>query len=154
MRFRSRLAGWILAALFLGAFVAVTTFAAPGGQLRFKAVLVWATDAEESPNPNHKPADEEVRNALAHLPLKWKNYFVVTNVPITISSGGNTESTLSQHCKVSLKDIDGKHVEVGLIGKGQPVLKRTQPLPRGETLVLGGPAPESTAWLVLLKRVE
>jgi hypothetical protein len=45
-------------------------------------------------------------------------------------------------------------VEVSLVGKGKDVAKRTQKLPKGETLVLGGNAPNATAWLVVLKRLE
>jgi len=33
-------------------------------------------------------------------------------------------------------------------------VKRKQSLPKGEMLVLGGNAPNSTAWLVALKRIE
>jgi len=45
-------------------------------------------------------------------------------------------------------------VEVSLIGKGKEVVKRTQALPKGEILVLGGNAPNATAWLVILKRTD
>jgi hypothetical protein len=31
-------------------------------------------------------------------------------------------------------------------------LKRTQALPKGETLVLGGNAPNATSWFVVLKQ--
>lgn len=62
--------------------------------------------------------------------------------------------TMSDQCRIGVADVDGRHVEVSLIGKGEPVLKRIQPLSKGETLVLGGNAPDSTGWLVVLKRVE
>jgi hypothetical protein len=41
-----------------------------------------------------------------------------------------------------------------LFGKGEQVVKRTQSIPKGETLALGGNAPNSTAWLVVLRRKE
>jgi len=34
------------------------------------------------------------------------------------------------------------------------VVKRTQALPKGEILVLGGNAPNATAWLIILNRIE
>jgi hypothetical protein len=34
------------------------------------------------------------------------------------------------------------------------VLKRTQTLAEGKTLVLGGNAPDETGWLVVLKRTD
>jgi hypothetical protein len=34
------------------------------------------------------------------------------------------------------------------------VVRRIQKLPKGEILVFGGNAPNATAWLVILKRIE
>ena len=122
--------------------------------LKFEAILIWATDAEKSPDPHHKPVGPEVRKKLAQLPLKWKNYFEVARKGFLVPGEGTVETGLSEKCKIRVTDVDGKHVEVSLIGKGEPVLKRTQPLSKGEMLVLGGNAPDETGWLVVLKRVE
>lgn len=133
---------------------ALTAFAATTKDLKFEALLVWATTADTSPDPNHKPVDSEVKRKLTDLPLKWKNYFEVNRKELVISQGASKEVELSDKCKISVKDIDGKNFEVALIGKGESVLKRTQKLPKGEMLVLGGNAPNSTGWLVVLKRIE
>jgi hypothetical protein len=141
-----------LALLFL-----VLTFASIAAQakdLKYEALLIWATNAENSPDRSHKPVSDEVLRKLRELPLKWKNYFVVTNVAFVVPPQKSSEVTLSDKCKVEVKDVDGRHIEVSLIGKGEPVLKRTQPLPVGKMLVLGGNAPNETGWLVALKRVE
>lgn len=129
-------------------------FAAPNKDFRFEAQLIWATTSDKSPDPNHKPADAEVRKKLDDLPLKWKSYFLVRRENFAVAAAGSSEVTLSDKCKISVKDIDGKNFEVALIGKGESVLKRTQKLPKGEMLVLGGNAPDSTGWLVVLKRIE
>jgi hypothetical protein len=55
---------------------------------------------------------------------------------------------------LNVKRISGTDVEVLLLGKGKGVVKRQQSLPKGEMLVLGGNAPNATAWLVVLKRIE
>lgn len=128
--------------------------ASPARDLKFKALLVWATTAESSPNPKHKPVDPEVRKKLSELPLKWKNYFEVNQKDMVVKSRESAEVNLSEKCQISVKDVDGKNFEVALIGKGEAVLKRTQKLPKGELLVLGGNAPDSTGWLVVLKRIE
>ena len=60
---------------------------------------------------------------------------------------------ISEKCKLILARVVGHELEVTLIGKGKEVVKRKQSLPRGEMLVLGGNAPNSTAWLVVLKRL-
>ena len=128
--------------------------AAQARDLKFEAILVWAADLDKSPDPHHKPVGPEVRKKLKELPLRWKNYFEVNRKSLSVASGGTSQVSLSQKCDIRVTDVDGKHVEVSLIGKGEPVLKRTQPLARGEMLVLGGNAPDETGWLVVLKRVE
>ena len=141
----------------LAAWLALFTFAvlaAPPAELRFEAFLIWATNADKSPNPAHKPVTPEVRRKLSGLPLKWKNYFEVNRQQFAVASGGSDRVELSKKCALELRDIDGKHVEISLFGKGEQVLKRTQALPQGEMLVLGGNAPDETGWLVVLKRVE
>jgi hypothetical protein len=138
--------------------VFLLTFVCSGVQakdLNFHAFLIWATDSETSPDVKHKPVEGEIRKKLSELPLKWKNYFLVKREnDITVSVGDSKQVRLSEQCKIEIKPIDNKNVEVSLIGKGEPVLKRTQPLPKGEMLVLGGNAPDSTGWLVVLKRLE
>ncbi len=61
---------------------------------------------------------------------------------------------LSEKCAIEVKNLGQSSVELTLFGKGAQVLKRTQALPKGETLVLAGNAPNATAWLVVLKRLE
>jgi hypothetical protein len=143
--------GCLAALCFLLAFAGA---AAQARDLKFQALLVWATDAENSPDRTHKPVDAEVRKKLSELPLKWKNYFEVKRERFTVLTGGFEKATLSDKCGIEVRDINGKYIEVLLLGKGEPVLRRTQPLAKGEMLVLGGNAPDSTGWLVVLKRVE
>ena len=64
------------------------------------------------------------------------------------------EVPMSEKCQLNVTKISGAEIEVLLIGKGKEVVKRKQSLPKGEMLVLGGNAPNSTAWLVVLKRIE
>ena len=61
---------------------------------------------------------------------------------------------MSEKCQVKIAKLPGHEIEVCLIGKGKEVMRQKQSLPRGEMLVLGGNAPNSTAWLVVLKRLE
>jgi len=154
MRFKLSLpfcGGWPALLILLLAFGGV---AAPARDMKFEAFLVWATNAEKSPDPKHKPVSEEVRKKLQELPLKWNNFFEVNRDKFTVSKGGSEKSTLSDKCKLRVTDVGARQFEVSLIGKGEPVLTRTQPLARGEMLVLGGNAPDETGWLVVLKRIE
>ncbi|MBC8095488.1 MAG: hypothetical protein H7Y43_06730 [Akkermansiaceae bacterium] len=134
---------------------AFTAFSASAKDSKFEAQLVWATMSEISPDPAHKPVNDETRKKLGELPLKWKNYFLVKQSDLSVPEKSSKDVTLSDKCKIAVKDIDGgKNFEVALFGKGESVLKRTQKLPKGEMFVLGGNAPDSTGWLVVLKRIE
>ncbi len=128
--------------------------AALAGDAKFEAQLIWGTNDAKSPDPKHKPVEADVKKKLDDLPLKWKHYYEVNRKSLEVSSGEGAKATLSEKCSLEVRELDGKKVEVSLVGKGEPVLKRTQPLPKGEILVLGGNAPNATAWLVTLKRVD
>lgn len=130
------------------------TVVAMAGDSKFEAQLIWGTNDAKSPDPKHMPVEAEVQKKLSDLPLKWKNYFEVNRKSLQVPRDGNAKVALSDKCSIEVKDLEGKKVEVSLVGKGEPVLKRTQPLPKGDILVLGGNAPNATAWLVTLKRTE
>lgn len=127
---------------------------AADSDMKIEAQLIWATNDKEDPNPKHKPVTPEIREKLDRLPLKWANYFEVKKVVVEIPEGETRNAKLSEKCELEIKNVDGAQVQVALIGKGDPVLKRVQALPKGEILVLGGNAPNSTAWLVSVKRVK
>jgi hypothetical protein len=138
----------------LSVFLSLGTLAATARDSKFDAYLVWATNGDKPSGSDLKPVNTEVRKKLKELPLKWVNFFEVNRVTISVPKGGSEKSRLSDKCQLEVTSVKGDFVEVSLIGKGEPVLKRTQPLPRGEMLVLGGNAPDETGWLVVLKRVD
>jgi hypothetical protein len=147
----ANLVAWLCAVFFL--FATASAHAA-SGDMKVEVQLIWATNDKQDPNPNHKPVAPEILEKLKQLPLKWANYFEVNKVTLDIPKGESRKGKLSDKCEVEVKNLDGAQVEVALIGKGDPVWKRIQSLPKGEVLVLGGNAPNSTAWLVALKRIK
>ncbi len=144
-------AAWIIAAVLLGGVVSVR---AEAGDIKLEAQLIWATNDKQDPNPKHKPVSPEIQEKLNQLPLKWANCFEVNKIELNVPKGEARKAKLSDKCEVEIKNLDGTKVEVALLGtgKGEPLWKRTQGLPKGEILVLGGNAPNATAWLVALKR--
>ncbi len=143
---------WVAAALFL---LAAAAFSAPAAELKLQAFLLWGTDDSKPPaGKNYQPASPEIRQKLKDLPLKWTNWFEVRRVDCTVPQGVIKEVAISEKCQVKVRKLSGPEVEVCLIGKGKEVTKQKQSLPRGEMLVLGGNAPNATAWLVVLKRIE
>jgi hypothetical protein len=149
----------ISTALLLGCGVALAFFvcgeqALQAATLKLEVQLVWATTNSTSPNPTHKPVETAVKEKLRELPLKWSNYFEVNRKSIELPPSSVSKLPLSEKCALEVKSLGGSKLEVVLFGKGKETLRRTQSLPKGEMLVLGGNAPNATAWLVVLKRIE
>ena len=144
--------GWFAVALVL---LACTEVQAQTDDLKLRAFLVWGTDEVKPPEGKaYKPVDLEIRQKLKDLPLKWTNWFEVNRKDFVAPQATFKEVSMSQKCQLQVRKMVGPELEVTLIGKGKEVVKRKQALPKGEILVLGGNAPNSTAWLVVLKRVE
>lgn len=61
---------------------------------------------------------------------------------------------MSKSCEIRVKNLGNDRVEIELFGKGKSVEKRTQALPKGKLLLLGGNAEHSTCWFVVLKQVD
>jgi len=144
--------GWcaIALALFAGG-----QFSTQAADMKLQAFLLWGTDDNKPPDGKaYKPVEPDVLLKLKDLPLKWTSWFEVNRKDFSLAQGETKEVPISEKCKLNLTRYVRHEVEVTLIGKGKEVMKRKQSLPKGEMLVLGGNAPNSTAWLVVLKRLE
>jgi hypothetical protein len=144
---------WVSAALLWLPFASSPARAAEPN-LKLEALLIWGTNDERSPDPRHKPVTPEIRKKLRELPFKWTNYFVVNRKLLQVPPKGSLKVAMSQKCEIEVKNLGNATIEVSLFGKREHVLKRTQALPKGETLVLGGNAPNATSWLVVLRHSE
>jgi hypothetical protein len=127
---------------------------ATAADLKLEAQLVWATNEPKSPNPKHKPVEADVRKKLDSLPLKWSHYFEVNRKQFAVAPDRSQWVDLSDKCAVEVKNLNRNKVEVSLFGNGKAVWRGIQSLPRNEILVLGGNAPDDSAWLVTVKRLE
>ena len=141
------------ARIFTGSALAWPVSAADSN-LKLEAQLVWGTNDKLSPDPKHKPVEPAVKKKLSELPLKWTNYFEETRKTFDVPQGEARRIILSDLCELEVKNLDGSKVEVTHFGRGKKVATRTQALPKGEMLVLGGNAPDATAWLVVLRQVQ
>lgn len=144
--------GWCACAL---ALLGGGGFPVRAGDMKLQALLLWGTD-ESRPRADKvcKPVEPDIRQKLKDLPLRWTNWFEVNRQDVALPQGITKQVTMSDKCQVQVRNIGGSDVGVSLIGKGKETLKRTQPLPKGEILFLGGNAPNSTSWLVGLRRIE
>jgi hypothetical protein len=152
MKLLPSLATWpgrIAAILILLALTGAHAFA---GDMKLEAQLIWGTNDEKPSDPNLKPVAPEVERKLKKLPFKWKNYFEVTRKEFVVSKNGSDAVVLSKDCEITVRNPEGDTLEVTLVGKGKTVGKITQSLPKGELLVTGGNAENSTAWFVALRQ--
>lgn len=144
------------------AWVAITlvllgcgAFCAPAADLKLQVFLLWGTDDSKPPEGKiYKPVEPDILKKLKDLPLKWTNWFEVNRKAFAVSQGTTKEVSLSDKCQVNVSKLSDQELEVSLFGKGKEVAKQKQSLPKGDMLVLGGNAPNSTAWLVVLKRID
>lgn len=128
---------------------------ATAAELKYQAQLVWGTDDTKPPDgKQYKPVQLDIQKKLQELPLKWKNYFEVRRTDFNLNPTQPKKVPLSDKCELDIVTQSNATVEVALIGRGKEVVRRTQSLPKGDILVLGGNAPNSTAWLVILKRTD
>ena len=152
---RQQTAGFRLASLLCGfCLAAAATTPAPAGEMKMEAQLIWGTNDEVSPDPDHKPVDAKVARKLAGLPIKWKYYHLVTRKEFKVAEKATTTVTMSKDCEIKVKNVDGNSVELQLVGKGKPIGKITQTLGKGKCLVTGGNAANFTSWFVFLKQIE
>ena len=143
---------WFSTALVL---LAGAQIHAQAADMKFHAYLLWGKDDSKPPEGKaSKPVDPEVSPKLKDLPLKWAHWFQLNRVDFAVPAGATNEAPMSEHCKLIVKRLPDSELEVSLVGKGKEVVKRKQLLPKDEMLVLGGNAPNSTGWLVVLKRIE
>jgi hypothetical protein len=123
--------------------------------MKVQAFLVWGTNESKPPDGKaYNPVGADIQLKLKDLPLKWTNWFEVNRKEFVTPAGSVSKISMSDKCQILLSRTGPSDVEVGLIGKGKEVVRRRQSLPKGEMLVLGGNAPNATAWLVVLKRIE
>ena len=132
----------------------LTALSAPAAPMKIEVQLIWGTTNQVSPNAEHKAIGPELKKKLQDLPLKWTNYFEVKRMDVDVPAAGVATVPLSEKCRLEIKDKGHSNIQVVLFGKGEKVINRTQALPKGETLILGGNAPGATSWFAVLRRLN
>jgi hypothetical protein len=136
---------------FAALVFATTLGAVLAAERKMEARLIWGTNEDKSPNPNHKPLDGELAKKLREMPLKWKNFFEVNRHVFTINDQYYTNIVMSKKCSIEVKDKGGNNVTVKLYGDGKQVNRVDKPLPKGEVLTIGGDAKDNNAWFITVR---
>jgi len=122
-------------------------------ELAVQVRLIWGSDEPKPKDATVKEVDAKMTETLRKV-FKWKNYFEVRRIDFAVAPGSTNKVAISEKCELHLKDLGNSNVEVVLIGKGKEVARVKQALPKGAILVPGGNAPNETAWLAILKRLD
>ena len=152
--FLATLPVWVSTGLVLLALGEPRAQAADLKEMKFEAHLIWATNDPQSPDPKHKPVEPEILKKVQELPLKWAHFFEVKRIAFQMRSGGTNTVALSEKCRLEVRSLGKSRFEVAHFGKDKLAWQGKPVLPKGETLVLGGNAPNATSWLVVLRRLE
>jgi len=147
-------ASTILCSLIVLVLTALAALSAPAAGLKIEVQLIWGTTNQVSPNAEHKAIGLELKKKLQDLPLKWTNYFEVKRMDVNVPPAGVARVPLSEKCRLEITDKGHSNIQVLLFGKGEQVVNRTQALPKGETLILGGNANGETKWFAVLSRLD
>lgn len=152
---RQKLLPPALVILLASVLILLRGTAAEPATLKCEATLVWGTnDKTPPPGKAYKPVSPEILAKLQQLPLKWTNWFEVRFKEFEAPQGVAKDVQISDKCQLKVKNLGNSELELLLIGKGKEVFRGKQTLSAGERFVLGGNAPNSTGWLVVLKRLN
>ncbi len=147
--------GPVLAVFCLLMFVAQAHPADSREPFYVDAQLVWGTNDPMSPDPNHKPVDPKLEKILRNGPYRWKYYYQVNRVVVTLASGETRKGVkMSSKCVLDMTNPGDGRVEVILHGDGKKVSKHAEPFPKDKHFILGGNAQNETAWFVVLTRID
>jgi hypothetical protein len=121
--------------------------------LDIEAQLVWGTNGTNAP-AKLRLVGPRMSERLKHSPFKWDHYYEMNRQTIKVKFNETKPITMSKHCEIKITNLGDSQIKLDLFGKGQLVNTVTQALPKGELLVVGGDAENSTAWFVILRQAE
>jgi hypothetical protein len=145
--------GLICLCLFSALLFCTGSAHAEAGDVTLEAQLVWGTNDTKT-DPKLKPADPELAKKLKQSPFKWDHYFEVHREILKLKLNEEKTVTMSRNCVISVTNLKDNQIKFQLIGKGKLANTVMQALPKGELLVTGGDAENSTAWFVVLRQVD
>jgi hypothetical protein len=61
---------------------------------------------------------------------------------------------MSKKCTIAVKDGGDSTIKVKMTGDGKEWHKQVKPMPKGETVIIGGDDKNQSAWLVVLRHAE
>ncbi len=122
------------------------------GDTKIEVSLVWGTNDEKSPDPDHKELDKMLAERLGKI-FQWKHYFLVNKQDKTVKKDAHQKFTLSDKAVVEIKELEDSKFEIKLIGKDKLVTTRTEVIKKGDITALAGDVKNTDcAWFILIRQ--
>lgn len=146
---------FFVAALYFPAAVA----SAATDTISIDARLIWATNEGtnqlKSADPKLRPVGPRLSEKLKSSPFKWEHYYECkVQSPITLKLNEGKRIPMSKRCEIEVTYLGNSQVRMEVYGNGTLVNTVTQALPKGEFLLVGGEAENSTAWFVAVRQAD
>ena len=121
--------------------------------MTIEAQLIWGAN-QARPETKLKVVGPKLSDKLKHSPFKWDHYYECNRQTFKVSLNEEKSVTMSKRCEIKVTNLGDSQIKFELYGNGQLVNTVTQALPKGELLITGGNAENSTAWFVILRQPE
>ncbi len=145
--------GSFLKIIAITLLMAGQTGPAIGGSLpavvKVNATLVWGS--KDVPEKKELTPVDKVLQAKLRKALKWEHYFQISRKSLNVPAGKTQRVRLSKKCEVEVKRLDADLLNVRLIGEGKVVVNRRHSLAKDDSVVMGGPCEDKSAWFVVLQ---
>jgi len=126
---------------------------AGAGDMNLEAQLIWGTNDTKT-DAKLKPADPELVRKLQASPFKWDHYFEMHREQFALKLNQEKSIPMSRNCIISVTNLKDQQIQLRLFGKGVLANTVSQSLPKGQLLITGGNAENSTAWFIVLRHVD
>lgn len=140
--------------LILALCVPVGVARAASDTITIDARLIWGTN-EAKTDSKLKAVGPRLSDKLKTLPLKWDHYYECkAQKPFKLNLNQTNRVTMSKRCDIAVTYLGNSQIKLDLYGNGQLVNTVTQALPKGEFLLVGGEAENSTGWFVAIRQAD
>jgi hypothetical protein len=117
--------------------------------VKVNATLVWGS--KDVPDDKKLMRVGKGLQTKLRKALKWEHYFEINRKSLNVGTGQTQRFRMSKKCEVEIKRLNADQLNVKLIGEGKVVVSKKHSLAKEDSVVMGGPCKDKTAWFVVLQ---
>jgi hypothetical protein len=118
----------------------------------FEAQLIWGTNETSPVTEKLHPIGPKLEAKLKKSPFKWEHYYEIRYEKFSVAKDKEKTVQMSKECEIRVGNLGHDDIKFQLYGKGKLVDTLSQPLPKGQLLIHGGDAENSSAWFIVLRQ--